>query len=71
MGETTDQIATDIDRTRDDLKANLEELEARVKEAADWRRQFRKHPVPMIVGAMLGGVLLSAMIGGRIRSPEG
>lgn len=65
MGQTTDEIADDIAQTRDDLKSNLEELESRVKAAADWRSQFGKHPGAMIVAAMIGGVLLSAMLGKR------
>lgn len=63
MGQTTDQIATDIARTRDDLMSNLEELETRMKAVADWRGQFRRHPGAMIAVALVGGALLSAMIG--------
>jgi len=47
------------------LKSNLEELETRVKEAADWRRQFRHHPGAMMTAALVGGALLSALIGKR------
>ena len=65
MGQTTDQIATDIAQTRDVLKSNFEELETRVKQAADWRSQFRHHPGAMITAAVVGGALLSALIGKR------
>jgi hypothetical protein len=65
MGQTTDQIATDIARKRDDLMSNLEELESRMKAVADWRGQFRRHPGAMLAAAMVGGVLLSAMVGKR------
>jgi hypothetical protein len=67
MGETTDQIEADIAQRRDDLKSNFEELETRVKEAADWRSQFRRHPGVMIGAALLGGMLLSAMVGSASR----
>ena len=70
MGQTTDQIASDIARTRDDLKSNLEELETRVKDTADWRRQFRKHPGAMLTVALLGGALLSALIGSESSSRD-
>jgi hypothetical protein len=70
MGQTTDQIASDIDETRQNLKSNLEELETRVKDAADWRAQFRKHPGAMVVAAFVGGVLLSSMIGKRPTVPD-
>jgi len=65
MGEATDQIANVIDRTREDLKSNLEELETRVKEVADWRSHFRKNPGSMVVAAVVGGALLSTLIGKR------
>ena len=65
MGQTTEQIESGIDRTRDDLKSNLEELESRVKDVADWRAHFQKHPGRLIAAAMFGGVLLSAMLGKR------
>ena len=63
MGQTTDEIASGIDQTREELKSNLEELETRVKRAADWRTHFRNHPGAMIAVAMVGGMLLSTLIG--------
>ncbi len=65
MGETTDQIVNDIDHTREHLKSNLQELEERAKAAADWRSHFRKHPGPMVLAALVGGALLSSMLGKR------
>lgn len=65
MGKTADEIVTDIDQSREELKANIEELEARAKDAADWRSQFGKHPVPMVLAALVGGMLLSALVGKR------
>jgi len=43
--------------------SNLEELETRMKAVADWRGQFQRHPGAMITAALVGGALLSAMIG--------
>ena len=54
MGQTSDQIATHIDHTREDLKSNLEELETRVKAVTDWRGHLRKHPVPIVIAALVG-----------------
>jgi hypothetical protein len=62
MGQTTDQIASEIARKREDLRLNLEELETRVKDVADWRGQFRNHPGAMLTAALVGGALLSALI---------
>jgi hypothetical protein len=65
MGQTTDQIASDIHQKRADLRSNLEELETRMKAVTDWREQFRRRPGAMIVAALVGGVLLSSMMGKR------
>ena len=65
MGQTTDQITSNIDQSREQLKSNLEELETRVKSAADWRTQFERHPGRMMMAAVVGGVLLSSLIGKR------
>jgi len=47
------------------LGANLEELETKVKDAADWKHHFRNRPMTMIGLAFGGGVLLAAMLGSR------
>ncbi len=65
MGQSTDEIVDDIDQAREDLRVNLEELEQRVKSAADWRHHFDKHPGAMTAAAMIGGALLSALLGRR------
>lgn len=62
MGQTTDQIESHIEAQREGLKANLRELEDKVKAATDWRQQFRKHPGIMVAAAFGAGALLSAMV---------
>src|ERR1044072_4382047 len=70
MGQTSDEIVSDIAQTREDLKSNLQELETRVKAAADWRSQFRKRPGVMLVAALVGGALLAATLGKRPPTQE-
>ena len=65
MGQRTDQIENQIESKREDLKSNLQELESRVKTAADWRHYFAEHTGTMIAAAFGGGVLLASMLGGR------
>jgi hypothetical protein len=64
MGQTTDQIETDIKQRREDLRSNLEELENKVKSVTDWRQQFQNHPATMVAAAFGAGALL-ATLGGR------
>jgi hypothetical protein len=70
MGETTNQIEAHIERTRENLGANIQELEQKVKSATDWKHHFQNNPMAMMGVAFGGGILLAAMIGGkRRRSP--
>lgn len=59
MSESPEQIESHIRHTREDLSANLNELEQKVKSAADWRHHFAKSPVAFLAAAVGGGVLLA------------
>ena len=61
MGETTDQIETHIRETRQDLSANLNELEQKVKSVTDWRQQYQKSPGTFLAIAAGGGLLLAML----------
>jgi ElaB/YqjD/DUF883 family membrane-anchored ribosome-binding protein len=65
VGQTSDEIVSEIDRAREQLRANLQELEMRARGVADWRNHFRNHPVPMAVAALVGGMLLAALVSRR------
>lgn len=64
MDERSDQIVDHIERQRNELGRNLDELQNKVRDAADWRSHFDKHPAVMIGIALGGGMLLGAMAGG-------
>ena len=68
MGQTTSQIEHHIAKTRDDLGANFQELEKKVKDATDWRYQFQQHPLTLLGVAFGGGMLLAALMVPRRRS---
>jgi ElaB/YqjD/DUF883 family membrane-anchored ribosome-binding protein len=65
MGEATDQIKRHIEEKRDELGAHLNELEYRVKSAADWRAQVLKQPKKAMGIAFGGGMLLALMMSSR------
>jgi hypothetical protein len=63
MGQTTDQITADIQRTRAELRSNFEELEFKVKSVTDWKRYFQKRPATMMAVAFgVGAVIASASV---------
>ena len=68
MGETKNQIENHIEDAREDLGANLQELERKVKSVTDWKHYYAKSPITMIGVAFGAGVLLAAMSGRRDRS---
>ena len=62
MGANTDQIEREIRAERDELGRNLEDLEFKAKELADWKVHYRNHP-GVFLGAAAGiGVLLGAAV---------
>ncbi len=60
MDRATERIEQQIDREREVLRANLDELEDRVRAIVDWRRHFRGRP-GLWMGCALGGGLLIAL----------
>jgi hypothetical protein len=62
MGEKPDQIAREIEYTRGQLEKNLQELEQKVRDVTDWRKQFDKRPLTIMSIAFGGGLLLSRLI---------
>lgn len=71
MGEITNQIEQEIRQKRDHLGRNLDELEGKARELADWRTHYRNHS-PAFLGAAFGlGVVLGlATISRRQPAPE-
>ena len=61
MGTESDQIKQHIDDRRVQLGAHLNELEYRVKSAADWRAHVRKQPGKAAMLAFGVGVLVALM----------
>jgi hypothetical protein len=70
MDEKSDEILEHIETQRNQLGANLNELETRVRRSTDWRTHFDRNPMLMLAGAVGGGILLGAMVNG-VRSRAG
>ena len=61
MGENAGQIEREIMAERNELGRNLEVLQTKARDMADWRVHYRNHP-GVFLGAAAGvGVLLGAM----------
>lgn len=58
MDSTTEELAAKIDNSRAELRSNLQQLEHKVKSAADWRQHLVNHPGLLMAAAFGGGALL-------------
>ena len=68
MGETSGQIAIEIEQARRELGSNLMELEGRFRDATDWREHFYRRPYQMIAMAFAAGILLARLTARPSRS---
>jgi hypothetical protein len=62
MGERPDQIEQHIRHERHELEQNFNQLEAKVKDAFDWKSQFEQHSGALLGAAFVGGALLAAIV---------
>lgn len=57
MGEITHEIEREIRDSREDLGRNLNELEDKARELADWRSHYRNHSGAFLGAAFAAGAL--------------
>lgn len=69
MDRATESIELEIDRGRELLRSNLEELEARVRSMVDWRRAYRDNTATALGIAFGGALLWGLMVRGRPSEP--
>lgn len=67
MGQTSDDIRSDLERARAHLGANLNELQYRIKSELDWRVQFRRHTWAFLSAAFGFALLIGLAISGGSR----
>lgn len=63
--ETAEQIRREIEEKRKELGENLGTLEQKLKDATDWRKQFRGRPFSAMGAAFGAGLVLAALFDGR------
>jgi hypothetical protein len=61
VGENTNQIEQEIRERRSDLGRNLDTLERKARELADWRTHYREHPAAFIGAAIGAGLMLGLL----------
>ena len=61
------EIRASVENTRQELEYSLKDLESKVHEITDWRRQLAAHRKEVLIGAAVAGFL----IGGGIAAIAG
>jgi hypothetical protein len=61
MAQAPDQIMSHIEAQRSQLARDVDELQGRLKEAVNWRIQYKRHPEWFLAGAAFAGLLLSVL----------
>jgi hypothetical protein len=67
MGQTADDIRYDVERARERLGANLNELQYRMKSELDWRVQFQRRPWAFLGAAFGLAFLIGMALSGGLR----
>jgi len=70
VDRATERIGQELDRERELMRANLAELEDRVRSVIDWRRQFAGHPEAWLAAALGGGLLIAMLMRRPAGSPR-
>ncbi|MGH9584713.1 MAG: hypothetical protein ACRD4O_17470 [Bryobacteraceae bacterium] len=65
MAQDPDEIKHNIETNRHDLDGHIQELEARLREAADWRTYVRRNPLAILAAAFGAGLTLAFTFGRR------
>lgn len=62
MDQRTAEIVKEIGEERQRLAENINQLQDKVRDVADWRSYFARKPWAMIGIAAVGGFLLSGLL---------
>jgi Protein of unknown function (DUF3618) len=64
---TPEQIRASVEETRRELTFSLNDLQGKVAELTDWRRQLREHKREAIIGAAVAGFVIGGGIAASVR----
>jgi hypothetical protein len=67
MGETADQIRSEIEETRAKLGQDLNDLEYKVKQETDWRLHVRRRPWRYLGAVFAASMIMGFAVSGKRR----
>jgi hypothetical protein len=66
MGRTPNEIRTSVQDTRRDLEYSLGDLQSKVRELTDWKKQLADNRQAALIGAGAAGFVLGGGIAGIV-----
>ena len=66
MGRTPQEIRLSVQETRRDLEFSLGDLQAKVRELTDWKKQLAETREPALIGAAAAGFIIGGGIAGIV-----
>ena len=66
MGRTPNEIRTSVQDTRRDLEYSLGDLQSKVRELTDWKKQLAENRQPALIGAAAAGFVIGGGIAGSV-----
>ena len=66
MGRTPQEIRLSVQETRRDLEYSLGDLQSKVRELTDWKKQLGENKQPALIGAAAAGFVLGGGIAGIV-----
>ena len=68
---TSEEIRLSVETTRQELAFSLNDLQAKVGELTDWRRQLAAHRRQVVIGAAVAGFVIGGGVAAVFRRRRG
>ena len=66
MGRTPQEIRLSVQETRRDLEFSLGDLQSKVRELTDWKKQLNENRQTALIGAAAAGFVIGGGIAGIV-----
>ncbi len=66
MGRSPQEIRVSVQETRRDLEFSLGDLQSKVRELTNWKKQLAENKQPALIGAAVAGFVIGGGIAGVV-----
>ena len=66
MGRSPEEIRQSVQETRRDLEFSIGDLQSKVRELTNWKKQLAENRQPALIGAAVAGFVIGGGIAGVV-----